>query len=73
MLINFYSFRYSSKSVLFVLEHLYVPKATVVLDDNLVELMAITDMLGLVTLMNALCTAMNINLCHNFHKAYLIT
>ena len=63
-----YTNSYSYKSVAFVLEHLYEPKLVLGSDYNLVEIMALSDMMGIQTLLNLICSTIITRICHNFHK-----
>ena len=63
-----YDVRYSPKSVKLIIEHLYKPKSSLENDVDLVELMVLSDMLGLLSLLTLIIKAITSKLCHNFHK-----
>lgn len=53
-----------------MIEHLYKPKQANELKDHddLLELAILTDMLGMSSLLDLVCSTMVSELCHNFHK-----
>ena len=50
------------------MEHLYEPKEEIPNNQNLAELLALVDMLGMQSLLELVCATMVTKLCHNFHK-----